>query len=112
VVVGPEVVLLLVGRPFRRCLGDELVGQDRRGGPSRGVATGRDSRAQWRARVPGRWRYHGPTSPTPMTPSVTIDAVGIPKNVQLPLRSPSRANRVSPYQTKKISQTEPDNSLC
>src|SRR4029077_5410891 len=40
------------------------------------------------------------------------DAVGTPKNVQLPVRSPSRANRVTPYQMKKIQSRSPGPSAA
>ena len=42
--------------------------------------------------------------------SETTCAVGTPKNVQLSWRSVSRKNRVSPYQTKKISSRSPGRS--
>ena len=45
-----------------------------------------------------------------MKPSVTIRAVGTPKNVQLSTRKPSSANRVRPYHTRKISRRSPGTS--
>ena len=58
---------------------------------------------------PGPWRYAMITMPKTMKPRVTIWAVGIPKNVQLPLRRNSRTNRVVPYQMKKIPSRSPGN---
>ena len=43
-------------------------------------------------------------------PSETTCAVGTPKNVQLSWRRVSRKNRVSPYQTKKVSSRSPGRS--